>query len=128
VISIDRQFKDVVGSSYMGWLVSQTPMRIGNSTIKAHSKLIVQLEGNKLPKIGSRAKIKRKDSFLDIGEVVEVIGTTKKPWIVILFKKENYNVLQEGESIFTEDRRKKEKKQRKKKRGRSSKWRNETRS
>ncbi len=114
MISINRQFKDVARPHYMGLHVSQTPMRIGNSTIKAQNKLIVQLEGEKLPKIGSRVKIKRKDSFLDIGEVIEIIGTTKKPWVVVLAKKERLKILQEGESIFTSESPKKVKKQRKK--------------
>lgn len=121
MISIDRQFKDVAGFNYLGLPVSQTPMRIGNSTIKAQRKLIVQLEGKKLPKIGSRAKIKRKDRFMDIGEVVEVIGTTKKPWIVILAKKEKLKTLKDGESIFTEESTKKEKRQHKRKWGKRSK-------
>ena len=97
-------------------------MRIGNSSIKVQGKILVQLENNALPKIGSRAKIQREGSFMDIGEVIEVIGSTKKPWIVILAKKEKLDVLKEGESVFTEDppQRDKGKKQRRWKKGTKS--------
>lgn len=106
----------------MGLPVSRTPMRIGNSSIKAQGKILVQLENNTLPKIGSLAKIQREGSFMDIGEVIEVIGSTKKPWIVILAKKEKLDVLKEGESVFTEDRppRDKGKKQRRWRKGTKS--------
>jgi rRNA processing protein Gar1 len=104
--------------------LSQAPIKIGKCVIKIQGKIIVQLEGNKLPKIRSLAKVKRNGKFKKIGEVTEVIGTTRKPWIVISASQNLFNMVQLEENVFTEERsqRKKgneKKKARKQKRKRS---------
>lgn len=88
----------------MGILVSQTPISIGKCSIKVQGKILVKLAGKNLPKIGARAKIKRNGQYKVIGEVIEVIGSTRNPWIVILPLKSSFKTVQHEENIFTEDR------------------------
>ena len=87
----------------MGFILPQAPVKIGKCSIKTQGKILVQLEDEKLPKIRSLAKVKRKDRFVKIGEVIEVIGSTRKPWIVISASQNTFNLVQLEENIFTED-------------------------
>lgn len=82
--------------------MSQTPTRIGKCSIKVQGKILVKLEGN-LPKIGAQAKIKRDRHFEVIGEVIEAIGSTRNPWIVISAKKSLFSAVQPKDDIFTGD-------------------------
>ena len=79
----------------------QSPSKLGKSKFTTKNKIVVKLAGEKLPKIGSRAKIQKKGSFIDIGEVIEIIGLTKSPWAVIRVEKKQFDILKEGEIIFT---------------------------
>ena len=88
----------------MGFILPQAPTKIGKCSIKTQGKILVQLEDEKLPKIRSLAKVKRKDRFVKIGEVIEVIGSTRKPWIVISASQNTFNLVQLEENIFTEER------------------------
>ena len=97
----------------MGYFVSQAPTRIGNCSIKVQGKILVKLEGN-LPKIGSYAKIKRDNHFKVVGEVIEAIGSTRNPWIVISAKKDLFDVIQPKEDIFAEDPPQRDRKRKKK--------------
>ncbi|MFW9903097.1 MAG: hypothetical protein ACFFFH_02080 [Candidatus Thorarchaeota archaeon] len=102
----------------------QAPIKIGKCSIKTQGKILVQLEDEKLPKIKSLAKVKRKDHFKKIGEVIEVIGSTRKPWIVISASPNSFNLVEFEENIFAEERshwkKKKDKKiNRRKKKNRS---------
>lgn len=108
----------------MGLLVPPTPIRIGRCSIKVQGKVIVKLMVENLPKIGANAKIKRNSNFKSVGEVIEVIGSTQNPWIVISAPKKYFNLIQLEEDVFTEDRSqfergKKRKKVRKQKKKRS---------
>ncbi|MFX0122925.1 MAG: hypothetical protein ACFFAE_04750 [Candidatus Hodarchaeota archaeon] len=84
--------------------MSQTLIKIGKCSIKVQGKILVQLEDEKLPKIRSLAKVKRNSQFKKIGEVIEVIGSTRKPWIVISTPRDLFNMVQLEEKIFTEER------------------------
>lgn len=88
----------------MGLLVPSTPIRIGRCSIKVQGKVIVKLTSNNLPKIGANAKIKRNSNFKSVGEVIEVIGSTQNPWIVISAPKKYFNLIQLEENVYTEDR------------------------
>ena len=93
----------------------QAPTKIGKCSIKTQGKILVQLEDEKLPKIKSIAKVKRKGNFKKIGEVIEVIGSTRRPWIVISASQNSFNLVQLEENIFTEERSQWRKKKGKKK-------------
>ncbi|UCG03601.1 MAG: hypothetical protein JSW11_06355 [Candidatus Heimdallarchaeota archaeon] len=99
----------------------QTPIRIGKCSIKIQGKILVQLENEKLPKIRSLAKVKRNSQFKKIGEVIEVIGSTRKPWIVISAPQSSYKMVQLEEYIFTQERSQKKKGKEKKKARKSKK-------
>jgi len=99
----------------LGFILPQAPVKIGKCSIKTQGKILVQLEDEKLPKIRSLAKIKRKDRFIKVGKVIEVIGSTRKPWIVISAPQNMYNLVQLEENIFTEERSQKKIKRDKKK-------------
>ncbi|MFX0141993.1 MAG: hypothetical protein ACFFDN_50620 [Candidatus Hodarchaeota archaeon] len=73
------------------------------------------MENEKLPKIKSLAKIKRDGQFKKIGEVIEVIGSTRNPWIVISAPQNSYKMVQFEENIFTQERSQKKKGKEKKK-------------
>ncbi|UCG90516.1 MAG: hypothetical protein JSU57_01945 [Candidatus Heimdallarchaeota archaeon] len=92
----------------------QTPIKIGKCSIKVQGKIIVKLAIKNLPKIGARAKIKRDGQFKVIGEVIEVIGSTRNPWVVISSPQSSFNMIQHEENIFTEERSQREKKKKKK--------------
>ena len=91
------------------------PLRIGKCSIKVQGKILVNLAGKNLPKIGARAKIRRDGQFKLIGEVVEVIGSTRNPWIVISVSKGFFNLVQYEEDVFTEDRSQRDKGKKRKK-------------
>lgn len=99
----------------MGILVVQKYIEIGKCSIIVQGKVLVKLEGKNLPKIGTFAKVKRKGKFVKIGEVIEVIGSTRNPWIVILAKRSSFETIQHEETIFTENLPKQEKKKKRKK-------------
>jgi rRNA processing protein Gar1 len=108
----------------LGLILPQAPIKIGKCSIKTQGKILVQLEDEKLPKIKSLAKVKRKGHFKKIGEVIEVIGSTRKPWIVISASQNSFNLVKLEENIFTEERfqrrkKKDKKKDRRKKKNRS---------
>ena len=88
----------------MGLFLSQASNKIGKCLIKVQGKILVQLKGEKLPKIRSLAKVKRNGQFKKIGEVIEVIGSTRNPWIVISVPQKSFNMVQLEENIFTEER------------------------
>lgn len=99
----------------MGLILPKAPIKIGKCSIKTQGKILVQLEDEKLPKIRSLAKIRRKNQFKNIGEVIEVIGSTRKPWIVISVTQNLFDQVQLEEHIFTEERSQRKKKKDKKK-------------
>jgi rRNA processing protein Gar1 len=84
--------------------VPRSPLEIGKSTVATQNRIVVKLKDGKLPKIGSIAKIQKKKGFIDIGEVIEIIGSTKTPWAVIRMKKDQFDILKEDETIFTEEK------------------------
>ncbi|MFX0014545.1 MAG: hypothetical protein ACFFB2_05295 [Promethearchaeota archaeon] len=79
------------------------PSKIGKCSIKIQGKILVELADKNLPKIGAHAKIKRNNHFRKIGEVLEVIGSTRNPWVVISTPKSSFNMVRYEECIFTED-------------------------
>jgi rRNA processing protein Gar1 len=99
----------------VGLILLKVPIKIGKCSIKTQGKILVQLEADKLPKIKSLAKVKRKGHFKKIGEVTEVIGSTRKPWIVISASQNSFNLVHLDENIFTEERSQRKKKKDKKK-------------
>ncbi len=94
--------------------MTQTPIKVGKCSKKVQGKIIVKLTVKNLPKIGSRAKIRRNGHFKAIGEVIEVIGSTRNPWIVISASPSSFNMVQYDDNIFTEERSQREKKKKKK--------------
>ena len=78
-------------------------MRIGKCSVKTQGKIIVQLNGINLPKIGSRAFVSRNSKQKPIGEVIEAIGSTQNPWVVISAKKSMFQEVQINEEIFTHE-------------------------
>jgi rRNA processing protein Gar1 len=90
--------------------MSRATTIIGKCSIKVQGKILVQLEGHNLPKIGSRALIKRNDQFKVIGAVTEAIGSTRNPWIVILPKKDEFETIQLDEVLYSGDHSKKKRK------------------
>ena len=78
-------------------------MHIGKCTEKVQGKIIVRLNGINLPKIGSKAFIKKDGKEKTIGEVSEAIGSTQKPWIVISANKSGFNFVELNEEIFTKE-------------------------
>ncbi|MFX1286177.1 MAG: hypothetical protein ACFFB5_21215 [Promethearchaeota archaeon] len=95
--------------------MSYTPIRVGKCSKKVQGKIIVKLETKNLPKIGARVKIQRNGHFKTIGGVIEVIGSTRNPWIVISASPSSFNIVQYDENIFTEERSQREKKKKKRK-------------
>ena len=93
----------------------QPPTKIGKCSVKIQGKILVQLENEKLPRIRSIAKVKRNSQFKKIGEVIEVIGSTRKPWIVISAHQNLFEMIQLEENIFTEEKSQKRKGKEKKK-------------
>ena len=81
--------------------MSNSPIIIGKSPILSQGKIIVQLIGESLPKIGSSVLIKQNKKFNRIGEILEVIGSTKKPWLVIAVAKNKIALLSEEETLFS---------------------------
>ncbi|MHA2223664.1 MAG: hypothetical protein ACXAC8_00420 [Candidatus Hodarchaeales archaeon] len=94
--------------------MTREPTRIGKCSIKVQGKILVKLEGNQ-PKIGVRAIIKKNGKELVVGEVNEVIGSTRNPWIVISAQKGGFNLIQLEESVYTDDQPVQSKKRKKKK-------------
>ncbi|UCE15111.1 MAG: hypothetical protein JSV04_07995 [Candidatus Heimdallarchaeota archaeon] len=93
----------------------QKHTEIGKCSIIVQGKILVNLEGKNLPKIGTYAKIRREGKFKEIGEVVEVIGSTRNPWIVISARKGSLRTIQHEETVYTEDYPKRERKKKGKK-------------
>jgi rRNA processing protein Gar1 len=84
-------------------MVSKSPRRIGKCSVKAQGKILVNLDGINLPKIGSKAFIYKNGKHKPIGEVMEAIGSTQNPWVVISAHKSAFNIVQENEDIFTQE-------------------------
>ena len=63
--------------------MTPSSMRIGKCAVKAQGKVLVQLKGINLPKIGSKAFVSKEGKSRPLGDVVEAIGSTQRPWIVI---------------------------------------------
>ncbi|MHA1206278.1 MAG: hypothetical protein ACTSSO_01780 [Candidatus Hodarchaeales archaeon] len=101
----------------MGKLVGNSPIRIGKCAVKTQGKFLVHLSGINLPKIGSRALIKKDGKEKYVGEVSEAIGSTQNPWIVISAKKASFDRMELNEVIYSQDvlKLKKSKKYRQKK-------------
>ena len=78
-------------------------MHIGKCAEKVQGKIIVNLIGVNLPKIGSKAFIKKHGKEKTIGEVTEAIGSTQKPWIVITANKSGFDLVELNEEIFTKE-------------------------
>jgi rRNA processing protein Gar1 len=84
-------------------------MQIGKCTIKTQGKILVQLKGINLPKIGSKAFISKEGKSRQLGEVVEAIGSTQHPWIVISANKKAYEHIQVNDEIYTVEKIKRKK-------------------
>ncbi|MHA1214607.1 MAG: H/ACA ribonucleoprotein complex subunit GAR1 [Candidatus Hodarchaeales archaeon] len=93
----------------------QIPSAIGRYSLSSQGKIIVRLEGKNLPKIGSQAQVKRHGRYQTIGRIVEAIGSTRAPWIVIVPKKKKMTEIGEGEMIFASNEPPKQNKRKKKK-------------
>jgi rRNA processing protein Gar1 len=104
--------------------MSHVAIIIGKCSIKVQGKILVQLEGKNLPKIGSEALIKQNNQFKVIGAITEAIGSTQNPWIVISPKKDELKVVQLNEVLYSCDHSKKNKRKRGKKGRYHSKRRN----
>jgi rRNA processing protein Gar1 len=100
----------------MGFFVSSPSNRIGKCSIKIQGKIIVKLEGANIPKIGSRAMIKKNGDFKFIGEITEAIGSTRDPWLVISTKKREFKIVNYGEVVYVDDSHTRNKFRRKRKR------------
>jgi rRNA processing protein Gar1 len=77
---------------------------IGKCSVKTQGKILVQLSGVNLPRMGSKAFITREGKQKIIGEVNEAIGLTNNPWIVISVKKALFQQIQVNEEIFTHEK------------------------
>ncbi len=89
--------------------MSPSSMKIGKCTIKTQGKVLVQLKGINLPKIGSKAFVSKDGKSKPLGEVVEAIGSTQSPWIVISANKKAFQHVQIDDEIFTQDKIKRKK-------------------
>ena len=78
--------------------------KIGKCTSKSQGKIIVKLEGTNLPKIGSRAYIMIESNYKQIGFVLEIIGITKSPWVVISAKKGSIDLVNQDDDVFVSDK------------------------
>ena len=105
--------------------MAPSSMRIGKCTVKAQGKVLVQLKGINLPKIGSKAFVSKEGKSRPLGEVVEAIGSTMSPWIVISANKNAYHHIQIDDEIYTQDKIKRKKSKKyldKKKRAREERF------
>jgi rRNA processing protein Gar1 len=102
--------------------VSQDPKRLGICTTKTQGKILVQIKEGKLPKIGTRTVVKRNGAYREIGEIIEVIGSTRSPWIVIAVKKEMYPLVSSDDVVYIGGRpvRKKTKRMMRRKKGKKT--------
>ena len=81
--------------------MAPSSMQIGKCTVKTQGKVLVQLKGTHLPKIGSKAFVSKEGKSKPLGEVVEAIGSTQQPWIVISANKKAYEHIQINDEIYT---------------------------
>lgn len=79
------------------------PVRLGICATKIQGKILVQLKEGNLPKIGTRTVIKRNGMFKEIGAIIEVIGSTRSPWIVIAVIKGMYQLIRPEDVVFTRE-------------------------
>jgi rRNA processing protein Gar1 len=77
--------------------------RIGKCTVKTQGKIIAKLEGKNIPKLGSYSYINVDGKFKSIGEVVEAIGSTQNPWIVVSPDKGKFGIVNVDEILFTKE-------------------------
>jgi rRNA processing protein Gar1 len=96
--------------------MSHLPRRLGKCTAKTQGKIIVKLEGKNIPKLGSPSYINVDGKFKSIGEVVEAIGSTQKPWLIISPDKGKTDVVEVDEILFIKENPEKRKIRREKKR------------
>ena len=96
-------------------------MLIGKCSVKTQGKILIQLDGINLPRIGSKAFIKKDGKHKIIGEVIEAIGSTQGPWIVISVNKVSFQEIQINEEIFAQQIPKTKKVQKPKRRTKHSK-------
>jgi rRNA processing protein Gar1 len=89
--------------------------------VKTQGKILIQLNGINLPRIGSKAFVKRDGKHKIIGEVGEAIGSTQNPWIVISANKVMFQEVQINEAIFAQQIPKTKKNQKFKRRRKHSK-------
>jgi len=75
---------------------------IGKCSVKTQGKILIQLDGINLPRIGSKASIKKDGKHKIIGEVIEAIGSTQSPWVVISVNKLIFQEIQINEEIFAQ--------------------------
>ena len=92
-----------------GLVMTPSTMKIGKCTIKTQGKILVQLNGINLPKMGSKAFVLREGKSRPFGEVVEAIGSTQNPWIVVAANKKGYEDIQLNELIYTQEKMKRKK-------------------
>ena len=96
-------------------------MLIGKCSVKTQGKILIQLNGINLPRIGSKAFIKKDGKNKIIGEVIEAIGSTQNPWVVISANKLMFQEVQINEEIFAQQTLKTKKSQKIKRRRKHSK-------
>ena len=89
--------------------MTPSSMRIGKCTVKTQGKVLVQLKGINLPKIGSKAYVDIEGKSKSLGDVVEAIGSTQSPWIVISASKAAYERVQINDEIVTHELKKRKK-------------------
>ena len=85
--------------------MSRDPVRLGICAKKTQGKILVQLKEGQLPKIGTRTVIKRNGIFKEIGKILEVIGSTRNPWIVISVNQGMYQLVRSEDVIFSQESR-----------------------
>ena len=103
------------------YILTGSQVLIGKCSVKTQGKILIQLDGINLPKIGSKAFIKKNGKHKIIGEVIEAIGSTQSPWIVISANKLIIQEVQINEEIYAQQIPKTKKGQKAKRRRKHSK-------
>lgn len=76
-------------------------MKLGIVESETQGNIIVKLEGLNIPKMGSIAQVKINGNFESFGRIVEAIGSTREPWIVIKRKKGNRTKINKDSIIYS---------------------------
>ena len=94
-------------------------MKLGKMSTEVQGNILVKLEGINIPKMGSKAQIRINENYESFGKIVEAIGSTKEPWIVIKRGRGNKTRIKQNSIIYSYSkfdkfimRRRKRKKQR----------------